>query len=89
MTKVYSFQSPTLQNIKRLSKRAETPNARPYDRSLDIIIHRLEVYEQRSAVLHNYYSGKQLLKQIDASGDEETVFTKLKSEIQRALKNLR
>ena len=89
VTKVYSFQSPTLQNIKRLSKRAETPNARPYDRSLDIIIHRLEVYEQRSAVLHNYYSGKQLLKQIDASGDEETVFTKLKSEIQRALKNLR
>lgn len=89
VTQVYSFQSPTLQNIKRLSKRAETENARSYDRSLDIIIHRLEVYEQRTAALYDYYSGKNLLKQIDATGDAEEVHQRLKSEIERAFKNLR
>jgi len=89
VTKVYSFQSPTLQNIKRLTRRSQTEEARSYDRSMEIIIHRLEVYEQRTAALHDYYSGKNLLKEIDATGEEEMVHERLKSEIERAFKNLR
>ena len=89
ITKVFSFQSPTLMNIKRLSRRSQTPEARSYDRSLDVIIHRLEVYEQRSAALLEYYSAKNLIENIDSTKDEEMVYSELTSKVERAIKILR
>ncbi len=86
---VYEFVSPTLQNIKRLTARSKTPNARVYDMSMEIIIHRLEVFEQRTTLLHEYYSGKNLLKTIDGGGDADKVFSELSCAISKAFKNLR
>lgn len=86
---VYEFTSPTLQCIKRLSARAKTPNARSYDMSMEVIIHRLEVFEQRTAMLKDYYSKKNLLKTVDGGGEAEEVFDNLSGAIAKAFKNLR
>ncbi|PKP04955.1 MAG: adenylate kinase [Bacteroidetes bacterium HGW-Bacteroidetes-6] len=86
---VYEFTSPTLQCIKRLTARSKTPNARSYDMNMEVIIHRLEVYEQRTAILSDYYSKKNLLKTIDGGGEAEDVFNNLSGAIAKAFKNLR
>lgn len=86
---VYEFVSPTLQNIKRLTARSKTQNARVYDMNMEIIIHRLEVFEQRTVLLRDYYSRKNLLKTIDGNGDENQVFNDLRCAIGKAFKNLR
>lgn len=86
---VYEFTSPTLQNIKRLTARSKTPNARVYDMSMEVIIHRLEVFEQRTVMLHEYYANKNLLKTIDGTGEQNEVFDELSFAISKAFKNLR
>ncbi len=86
---VYEFTSPTLQCIKRLTARSKTTNARSYDMNMEVIIHRLEVFEQRTVTLKEYYSKKNLLKTVDGAGDEDEVFNSLSGAIAKALKNLR
>jgi adenylate kinase len=57
--------------------------------NMEVIIHRLEVYEQRTAILSDYYSKKNLLKTIDGGGEAEDVFNNLSGAIAKAFKNLR
>jgi len=86
---VIEFQSPTLLNIKRLTARSKTPNARVYDMNPETIIHRLEEFEERTAVLREYYAKRGLLKTIDSSRTEEEIFNDLKVMINKTFKNLR
>jgi len=86
---VIEFQSPTLLNIKRLTLRAKTPNARVYDLNPEIIIHRLEEFEERTAILRDYYAKRNILKTIDASRSEEKIFEDLKVMINKTFRNLR
>ncbi|MCX7696797.1 MAG: adenylate kinase [Bacteroidales bacterium] len=86
---VIEFQSPTLLNIKRLTARSKTPNARIYDMSTEIIIHRMEEFEERTSVLREYYQKRNLLKTVDASRSEEEVFEDLRVMINKTFKNLK
>jgi len=86
---VYEIKSPTLQSIKRLTNRAKTDNARVYDKELDVIIHRLEVFERLTKPVLDVYEKKGLLQTIDGVGDEEQVFDNLYESLTKAFKNIR
>jgi len=86
---VYEIKSPTLQSIKRLTARAKTESARVYDMDLDIIIHRLEVYDRYSKPVREFYEKRNLLMTFDGVGDEEQIFTNITESLKKAFKNIR
>ncbi len=72
---------PTLQAVKRLSARAHTDRARPYDMSSDLIVDRLEQYRQKTAPVNEYYKKQEKFHTIKASGSKEEVFDRLSEQI--------
>ena len=89
VSSVYEFITPTLHSIKRLSARANSDKARTYDKDIEVIIHRLDVFEQRTSLLREYYRKKNILQTINGVGDEEKVFNELSNRIEKAYKILR
>lgn len=86
---VYEITVPTLTSIKRLTARASTENARVYDMNIEIIIHRLEVFENLTRHVIDYYKKKNLLQSFSGEGDEDQIFQILSAEVERAFKNIR
>ncbi|MCP4150694.1 MAG: adenylate kinase [bacterium] len=70
---------PTLQCIKRLKARGETPQKRAYDTDTDVILHRLEEYEEKTAHVAGYYKEQSKFYNIDANRDSNEVFNDLES----------
>jgi len=86
---VYEIKSPTLQSIKRLTARAKTDAARVYDMDMDIIIHRLEIFEQSTKPVLEFYEKRNMLQTFDGVGDEEEIFADISNVIIKAFKNIR
>jgi len=86
---VYEIKSPTLQSIKRLTARAKTESARVYDLDMDIIIHRLEVYDKYTKPVREFYEKKSVLQTFDGVGDENTIFHNISEALTKAFKNIR
>ena len=89
LSAVIEITSSTLLSIKRLTARSKTSAARIYDQDTDVIIHRLEVFEQRTAILKDYYQKKNLLQTICGDGEADEVFERLSQVIEKKFKNLR
>lgn len=89
VSSVYEFITPTLHSIKRLSARANSDKARTYDKDIEVIIHRLDVFEQRTSLLREYYRKKNILQTINGVGNEEEIFNELSNRIEKAYKILR
>ena len=70
---------PTLEAIKRLSERAKTPKARPYDHKTELIINRLEQYKDKTLPVIDFYKNQGKYYAIKAEGDESEVFLRLKA----------
>ncbi|MBN2614613.1 MAG: adenylate kinase [Bacteroidales bacterium] len=69
---------PTLEAIKRLSARAKTEKARSYDHSTELIINRLEQYNEKTVPVIDYYKKQGKYFSIKAEGNQEEVFSRLK-----------
>jgi len=80
---------PTLESIKRLSARGKTENARSYDQTTELIVKRLEEYENRTAPVIDYYHKKDMAITINAKGDSEEIFERLSGSVENAFKNIR
>jgi adenylate kinase len=89
VSKVMEITSPTLLSFKRLTARSKTGRARSYDMNPETIIHRLEVFEQRTSILREYYNKRNLLQTIDGSGDESEAFAQLCEATEKTFKFLR
>ena len=72
---------PTLQSVKRLSERAHTDRARPYDMTSDLIVDRLEQYRQKTAPVNEYYRKQGKFHTVKATGSKEKVFDRLSEQI--------
>jgi len=83
------LNAPTLESVKRLSNRAKTQNARSYDKSTDLIIHRLEEYHEKTVSVGNFYDKQNKFASVDAIGDEKSVFDRLCEKVEKAMKTLR
>jgi adenylate kinase len=62
--------------IERLLSRAEKSN-RADDSDLGVILHRMEIYNERTAPLIEYYENKGLLNQVVGNNNIEYVFEKI------------
>lgn len=77
----------TLQAVKRLSDRGEDPEkARPYDTRTDLIVNRLEQYNEKTEPVVDYYKKQGKYSKINAEGTEQEVFDKLSKEIEDTLR---
>jgi adenylate kinase len=83
---VIEMEIDTITALKRLNKRARTKRARPYDKSIDLIINRLEQYKQKTKPVIDYYRKQSKYYAIDGSGSEEEVFEKLNVLIAKIIK---
>ena len=86
---VIEIKTNVLQSIKRLSARAKTTNARFYDMDTDTIVHRLEVYEQITTKVIDFYNQQGKLLSLDGNIDEETLHNKICEQIEKAFKAIR
>ncbi len=86
---VINLDIPTLESVKRLSARSRTQNKRPYDKDTEVIINRLERFEEYSSPLMNYYRKQKAIHTIDGKGTEEQVFNRITGIIDSAFKKLR
>jgi len=83
---VIEMEIDTITALKRLNKRARTKRARTYDKSIDLIINRLEQYKQKTKPVIDYYRKQSKYYAIDGSGSEEEVFEKLNVLIAKIIK---
>lgn len=83
------LNASTLESIKRLSARAKTPQARAYDMNTDVIIHRLEEYQEKTLSVADFYNKQLKFASIDAVGGEDNVFTRLCTKVEEAMRMLR
>jgi len=83
------LEIPTLQSIKRLSERGKTEKGRSYDKSTDLIISRLEEFEQRTIPAINYYKKLNKLVSINGVGSKEEIYDRFNSIVEEELKHIR
>ena len=79
----------TLEAMKRLSNRGKAQNCRSYDVSTDLIIQRLEEYENKTMPLKDYFSKNKKVFTINGMGSQEEVFDSLCANMDKALKEVR
>jgi len=83
------LNASTIESIKRLSARAKTPQARAYDVNTDLIINRLEEYQEKTMPVAEFYSRQNKFASMNAQGDETHVFERLCEKVEAAMKMLR
>jgi adenylate kinase len=76
-TSVINLEVPTLESIRRLSKRGKTFNKRPYDKDADIIIRRLERHETFTPKVVDFYEKQGKYSEIDGTSTEDKVFEEM------------
>lgn len=86
---VFDLYVPTLECIKRLTARAKTPQKRTYDENTDVIIHRLEEYQNKTSPVSDYYKNQGKYLSVDGTGDSEDIFENLSDAIEIAFRNIR
>lgn len=81
---VINLEVPTLEVIKRLAARSKTQKSRKYDMSTDVIVYRLEEFEDVTIPVAEYYKRQNKFFSIDASGPEDEISEKVIEEIEKA-----
>ena len=80
---------PMLECFKRLSKRCQTDDARPYDKTTDLIIGRMEEFETKINTVVKYFKKQNKLVQVSGIGSPEEVAKRLDEILVRSLKKTR
>ena len=79
---------PMLNCFKRLSKRAQTNDARPYDLNTDLIIGRMEEFETKINPVIKYFKSKNKLVRVNGIGSPEEVAEELDQILFKSLKKI-
>jgi adenylate kinase len=86
---IFNLHVPTLDSLKRLTKRGTTEDKRPYDSSIETIIRRMEQFQERTLPVLDYYRKQKPIYDIDGLGTKEEVFNRLSDKLETAFRNLR
>lgn len=86
---VFNLDVPTLESIKRLSARSKTEKSRYYDMDTDVIIRRLESFQNRTQPVLDYYEKQRNIYHIDGIGTKEEVYKRLAEKLELAFKHAR
>ncbi len=83
------LNASTIESIKRLNARSKTPQARSYDMNTELIINRLEEYNEKTLPVADFYNKQHKFASMNAIGDEKQVFERLSEKVEAAMKMLR
>lgn len=86
---VVEIKTSTLQSLKRLTARSKTEKARTYDMDPETIIHRLEVFEQRTCKVSDFYRQQNKMVSFDGDTDENALHEQIALTIEKAFKEIR
>ncbi len=86
---VMNMKTSTLLSLKRLTARSKTKNARSYDMDTETIIHRLEVFQERSCKIINFYEQQGKLNDFDGNKDPDELHEDMADTIEKAFKEIR
>jgi adenylate kinase len=86
---VIDINTSHLQCIKRLVDRSKSNKARSYDMDSEIIIHRIEVWEQKAPAIAEFYNKQGKLVSFDGNKPEDVLFEELSCAITKAFKEIR
>lgn len=86
---IFNLDLPTLESIKRLTARSKTEQARYYDMDTDVIIKRLESFQNITTPVLNYYQKRKNIYTIDGIGTEKEVYNRLVEKLELAFKHAR
>ncbi|PLX06074.1 MAG: adenylate kinase [Marinilabiliales bacterium] len=86
---VMNMNTSTLLSLKRLTARSKTPNARSYDMDAETIIHRLEVLQDRSCKILDFYEQQDKLVNFNGNDDPEKLHEQIADTIEKAFKEIR
>jgi len=86
---VVELAVPTIELIKRLDKRGRSDKARPYDITTELIIHRLEEYDTKTAPVIELYKKQNKHVVVNAVGSNEEIFERLSDTVEAAMKKSR
>ena len=78
---VIDMKVSTLEAVKRLSERSRTARKRPYDESAELIVNRLEQYNQKTIPVLDYYKKQEKYNSIKAEQTKEEVFKLLSEQV--------
>lgn len=80
------LDTSTLTALKRLSYRSKTEKARSYDMSTEVIIHRLEEWQNTiKKDVSSFYANQNKIIKVDGGANDEVVFDKLDSAISKLI----
>jgi adenylate kinase len=79
VTCMIHFDAPMLQCIKRLKARGQSHRRRSYDLDTDIILRRMEEYEEITVHVKEYYEEQNKYHHINSNRDEDEVFADLEA----------
>ena len=83
------MQAPMLELIKRLSLRSKGDNARPYDMSTDLIVHRLEEYETKTVLVADFYERQNKHMVLNGVGTQDEIFDRLSKSVESVIRKVR
>ncbi len=83
------IQVPAFELLERLNKRSKTPSRRSYDMSIEVILHRMKMYEEKTEPVADYYKNMDKYHSVDGRGSKEQVFTRLCQHVEEAFKRIR
>lgn len=86
---VMNLETSTLLSLKRLTARSKTDNARSYDMDAETIIHRLEVFQNRSCKILDFYQQQGKLNSFDGNKDPDELHQDMADVIEKAFKEIR
>ncbi|MCG8410545.1 MAG: nucleoside monophosphate kinase, partial [Bacteroidales bacterium] len=86
---VFNLDVPILESMKRLRARSKTSKSRYYDMDTDVIIRRLESFQNRTHPVLDYYEKQKTIYNIDGIGTEKEVYNRLEEKLKIAFKNAR
>lgn len=85
VTAMLYLQAPTLSCIKRLLERGKTSRARSYDSNAEIVIHRLESYEETSPKVKEYYQTQGKYNVVNSDGLIDDVHNRVSDKLDEIL----
>jgi len=89
ISQIIEIEVPTLELIRRLDERSQTPVCMPYDSSTAKIVKRLHEHETKTVPVIEKYNQLHGVIKVDGQGTFEEVFDRISAAIENGLKNTR
>ncbi len=80
---------PAFELMERLNARSKTDRRRPYDMNIEVILHRMKMYESKTVPVAEYYKKMNKHCSVNGSGPVEDVYERLSKQVENAFTKIR